>query len=119
MILESLGTIILALLIDFTLGDPKNKYHPTAWMGSIIAKLTPVLKNSSPVLEKIGGIFVIIIPSGIVGFLLVSLHFGIHLISPYQNNFPGGNYLGGGIIGYGNLRIYFVVIINTRMSLFH
>ena len=82
MILESLGTIILALLIDFTLGDPKNKYHPTAWMGSIIAKLTPVLKNSSPVLEKIGGIFVIIIPSGIVGFLLVSLHFGIHLIEP-------------------------------------
>ena len=33
MIVESLLIIGFALLLDFKLGDPKNKYHPTAWIG--------------------------------------------------------------------------------------
>ena len=80
MIIESIAALMFALLIDFSLGDPKNKFHPTSWMGSLIAKLTPVLKNSSSILEKIGGIFVILISSSIVVVLLIFLHFGIDLI---------------------------------------
>ena len=32
MILESLVIIGFALGLDFTFGDPKNRYHPTAWI---------------------------------------------------------------------------------------
>jgi len=31
--------VFFALLIDLTLGDPPNRFHPTAWMGSLIAFL--------------------------------------------------------------------------------
>ena len=73
MIIESITVIIFALLIDFTLGDPKNKFHPTAWMGSLLAKLTPIMQNSSSNLEKLGGFFLIIIASSIVISLLIIL----------------------------------------------
>lgn len=73
--------IFFALTLDFTMGDPKNKFHPTAWLGSLIAKLTPNIKNSSENLEKIGGIFIILISSGIVVSLMIFLGIGIKLIT--------------------------------------
>ncbi len=81
MIIESLSIICFALILDFTLGDPKNKYHPTAWIGKLIAKLTPVCKNSSDYLEKLGGIFLILISCSLVGSILIFLDFGINLIT--------------------------------------
>lgn len=81
MIIESITVIIFALLVDFTLGDPRNKFHPTAWMGSLIAKLTPTMKNTSGTLEKLGGIFLIIIASSIVISFLMILDLGINLIT--------------------------------------
>lgn len=81
MIVESVVVIIFALILDFTLGDPKNKFHPTAWMGSLIAKLTPLSKNSSDTLEKLGGIFLILISSCMVVSVLIFLDLGLKLIS--------------------------------------
>jgi len=81
MIIESIAIIFFALTIDFTLGDPKNKFHPTAWMGSLIAKLTPSLKNSSNTLEKLGGIILIVISSAIVASLIILLDVGINMIT--------------------------------------
>lgn len=66
MIIESVFVLFSALILDLSLGDPKNKFHPTAWIGSLIAKLTPLAKNSSESLEKLGGSFLILISSGIV-----------------------------------------------------
>ena len=56
MIVESIFVIGFAILLDFKFGDPKNKYHPTAWIGTLIAKLTPIAKNKHPMIEKFGGI---------------------------------------------------------------
>jgi adenosylcobinamide-phosphate synthase len=81
LIAESILIIFFALVLDFATGDPRNKFHPTAWIGSLIAKLTLYTKNSSENLEKIGGIFIILIPSGIVVSLLFLLSIGIKLIS--------------------------------------
>jgi len=39
MILESVVIVGFALLLDFLVGDPRTKYHPTAWMGKLIASL--------------------------------------------------------------------------------
>lgn len=81
MLAESLLIVFFALVLDFAVGDPKNKFHPTAWLGSLIAKLTPYTKNSSDNLEKLGGIFIVLISSGIVVSLMFFLDIGIKLIT--------------------------------------
>ena len=81
MILESISIVGFAILIDLIFGDPKNRYHPTAWMGILIAKFTPLAKNNNPTFEKIGGILIVIIISSIVVLLLSGLDIGISLIS--------------------------------------
>lgn len=81
MIIESITVILFALAVDFTLGDPKNKFHPTAWIGTLIAKIVPSLKNSSANLEKLGGTILILISSTIVVSLLSLLDVGINLIT--------------------------------------
>ena len=81
MIIESLSIIVFALILDFTLGDPKNKYHPTAWIGSLIGKLTPLCKDSSDSLEKLYGIILTIISCTVVGSIVTFFNFGIQLIT--------------------------------------
>ena len=81
MIIESIIILFFALAIDFTIGDPKNKFHPTAWMGSFLAKLIPSLKNSSNNLEKLGGIILIVISSTIVVSLITILDLAINFIT--------------------------------------
>ncbi|MCV0430978.1 cobalamin biosynthesis protein [Nitrosopumilus sp.] len=81
MIVESLLVISFAILIDFKFGDPKNKYHPTAWIGTLIAKFTPIAKNENYLIEKLGGVCIIVITSGIVISLLLILEMSISLIS--------------------------------------
>jgi adenosylcobinamide-phosphate synthase len=76
MIIESIFIIGLAILLDFKFGDPKNKYHPTAWIGTLIAKLTPLAKNENPSIECI-----VAITSGLVILLLFALNIGITLIT--------------------------------------
>ena len=80
MIFESICVIGFAILIDLIFGDPKNRYHPTAWIGTLIAKFTTLAKHQNPIFEKIGGVLIIIIISSIVILLLLSLDFGISLI---------------------------------------
>ena len=81
MIIESLVIVGFALILDLAFGDPKNRYHPTAWIGGFIAKLTPLGQNQNQKLEKLGGIFVVTIPVGIIITLLLTLDFGISLLS--------------------------------------
>ena len=81
MIIESLLVVGFAILLDFKFGDPKNKYHPTAWIGSLIARLTPTAKNDHTIIEKLGGVCVVGISSGVVILLLFALYTGISLIT--------------------------------------
>ncbi len=81
MIIESIAIIGFAILLDLKFGDPKNRYHPTAWIGIFIAKLTTITKNQNSTFEKIGGMIMIIIISSAVILLLSGLNFGISLIS--------------------------------------
>jgi adenosylcobinamide-phosphate synthase len=48
MLLENmLAALAGAICIDFILGDPKNKFHPVAWLGRVIQYLIPKLKQNS------------------------------------------------------------------------
>ena len=71
MILIPILIVVGAVALDFAFGDPKNKFHPTAWVGRIIAKLVPLAKSPSPTAERIGGVFVTLAASGLVIILLL------------------------------------------------
>ena len=81
MILESIVVIGLAILLDLTFGDPKNRYHPTAWIGNLIGIITTRMKNENYILEKFGGVFIVLIPVRISVIVLSSFNFSIDLIS--------------------------------------
>jgi adenosylcobinamide-phosphate synthase len=81
MILEGIIVVAFALLLDFLVGDPKTKYHPTAWMGKLIASLVPFAKNCSAKRELLGGILIVSIVVTVVSTLLVILDIGISLLT--------------------------------------
>jgi adenosylcobinamide-phosphate synthase len=81
MIFESILIVISAVILDLLVGDPKNKFHPTSWIGSLIAKLVPIIQNKSPKREKLGGIILVILLVTLVTTLLVFLDVGIQNIS--------------------------------------
>ena len=81
MILESIVVIGFAILLDLLFGDPKNRFHPTAWIGILIGSITTRMKNENYNLEKFGGIFIVLIPVCISIVVLSGLDFSIDLIS--------------------------------------
>ena len=83
MILETITVVCLALGLDFVFGDPRTRYHPTAWFGSIIASLAPLAKNSNSFCEKLGGILVVLIPIFIAVVLLTILDLGLSFETNY------------------------------------
>ena len=81
MILESIVIIGFAILLDLVFGDPKNRYHPTAWIGMLIGTTTTRMKTENYTVEKVGGIFIVLIPVCISVIILSGLNFSIDLIS--------------------------------------
>ena len=83
MIIETITIVCIAFSLDFVFGDPRNRYHPTAWIGSIIGYLTPFAKNSKTTYEKLGGIFVVMVPCFMVVMLLILLDLGFSFETNY------------------------------------
>ena len=81
MILESVVIVAFALLLDFLVGDPKTRYHPTAWIGKLIASLVPFAKSNSVRKELIGGILRVRVIVVTVCTVLVVLDIGISLLT--------------------------------------
>ena len=81
MMFESILIVISAVILDLLVGDPKNKFHPTSWIGSLIAKLVPIIQNKSPQREKLGGIILVILLTTLVTTLLVFLDVAIQNIA--------------------------------------
>jgi adenosylcobinamide-phosphate synthase len=72
-------------MLDLIFGDPKNRYHPTAWIGNFIGNLVPLFKNENVNLEKFGGILIVLISTAVVGILLIALN--LKLESIIENEF--------------------------------
>ncbi|MDA0756815.1 MAG: cobalamin biosynthesis protein [Crenarchaeota archaeon] len=81
MILESIIIIGFAILLDLVLGDPKNRYHSTAWIGNLIGIITTRMRNENQNLEKIGGIFIVLIPVSVSTIILLGLQYSINFIN--------------------------------------
>lgn len=64
---------LVALLFDLFLGDPPNRFHPTAWMGSLIAFLKRFRPQGYHLVEFVYGFFIVLTGvclTGGVAFLL-------------------------------------------------
>jgi len=81
MILESILVVLIALLIDFKFGDPRNQFHPTILIGSLIEKLVPLSKNNSPQIQKLWGIILVVIVVSVVSTSLFLLQIVIDNLS--------------------------------------
>ena len=71
MILIPIFAVILAIVLDFVFGDPKNKYHPTVWMGKLIGKFVPYARSSNSLIEKINGTVLLLSVVAIVSISLI------------------------------------------------
>ena len=69
--------ILLALILDAILGDPPNRFHPTAWMGSLIIALMRFRPHGSRAAAFFYGIFILVV--GLI--LTVSAGWGLFLLS--------------------------------------
>jgi adenosylcobinamide-phosphate synthase len=53
--------LLLAFIVDTLLGDPPNRFHPTAWMGSLIAGLMRFRPRGNRAAELFYGIFILVV----------------------------------------------------------
>lgn len=53
---ESTFILVLALVIDGVFGEPPDRFHPTVWMGNVIAFLKPRIRDRNPSAEKLNGV---------------------------------------------------------------
>src|SRR5690348_9335242 len=87
MILVLVLAVLFALSIDFAFGDPKNKFHPTVWIGTLVGKLVVIFKNNNPITEKIGGLILTISITSIVASTLYLLNITLHYLNQFDFNF--------------------------------
>lgn len=80
MIAEILLILGAAVVLDFALGDPPNRVHPTAWIGRLIGIVTPKLKSQNVVVEKVRGSVAVI---AIVSLVTLSTYYFLHFIENF------------------------------------
>lgn len=68
--------LAIGITIDFLVDDPRNRYHPVAWLGKLIEFFIPRLKdnNRSTRKEKIHGI---VFATGLVVIFFLTIHFAL------------------------------------------
>ena len=74
MILLSILAVILAIVIDLAFGDPKNKFHPTVWVGTLVGKLVPLAKDHSPKIDRCVGVILTISVTALVALVFYFLN---------------------------------------------
>lgn len=62
-------SVVLAIGLDLALGDPKNRYHPTAWIGILIGKFAPLVRSNNHMSEKLGGLVLVVSVAALVAVL--------------------------------------------------
>lgn len=80
MIMEPLLVIALAIGLDLALGDPRNRFHPTAWIGRLIGRLAPFCRGGSPASEKTSGALLVLLICGMVLLALAAVEAGMATI---------------------------------------
>ncbi|HAQ07458.1 MAG TPA: adenosylcobinamide-phosphate synthase [Bacillus bacterium] len=80
MILHHMIAIIIAVILDWFIGDPPDWPHPVKWMGSLISRLDRYLNSGSA--RKAKGIVMLTAVLFIVGSLAILLTWTFYMIHP-------------------------------------
>jgi adenosylcobinamide-phosphate synthase len=86
LILIPIIAVMIALTLDFLFGDPKNRYHPTVWMGKLIGKFIPYAKSTNPLIEKINGITLLVLVVTIVSVLVISFSSALRYMENFESS---------------------------------
>lgn len=76
MIAEFAAVLFAAILVDMAFGDPKNRYHPTAWAGRLIAAIIPRFAGRSTGMQRLGGAAAVLAPA-CAAVLLIMLFYHV------------------------------------------
>ena len=83
---EIIYILILAVVIDSVFGEPKNRFHPVAWLGKVIEMLFEndfILKNKNKLFKKIYGAaftLILMIACSFIIFEFLNLILGYQVI---------------------------------------
>lgn len=86
MILIPIIAVMLALALDFTFGDPTNRYHPTVWIGKLLGKFVPCTKSTNHLIEKINGAFLLVLVIAIVSVLVTLFSSSLKYLENFDSN---------------------------------
>ncbi|MDE1812139.1 MAG: cobalamin biosynthesis protein [Thaumarchaeota archaeon] len=86
MILIPIIAVVFALALDFLFGDPKNRYHPTVWMGQLIGKSVPYAKSKNPTTDKINGIILLVLIITIISILIALFSYSLKYLENLGSN---------------------------------
>ncbi len=67
---------VLAIALDMLVGDPPNRWHPVAWLGSIIFAFKRIIPKQGRLVPLISGIAFSLLGSMVIGsivFLIMKL----------------------------------------------
>ena len=80
--MDAIAIVLIALAIDFVIGEVPNAIHPLRWMGNILYFLDRHIKRGNPTVTKIKGflcyllVFVLFLGVAIIILAAVKHHFG-------------------------------------------
>ncbi len=77
MIILPIIAVAIAVSLDFLIGDPKNRYHPTVWIGKLIGKSVPYYRTNNPLTEKMNGAILVFLVVTIVSIPIFLFSFGL------------------------------------------
>ena len=86
MILIPIIAVMFALALDFLFGDPKNRYHPTVWMGKLIGKSVPYAKSKNPITDKINGIILLVLVITMISVLIALFSYSLKYLENLGSN---------------------------------
>lgn len=86
MILIPIIAVMFALALDFTFGDPTNRYHPTVWIGKLLGKFVPCTKSTNCLIEKINGAFLLVLVIAIVSVLVTLFSSSLKYLENFDSN---------------------------------
>ena len=87
MILVTILAVVTAIAIDFAVGDPKNKFHPTAWIGALIGKLVSIAKNDPQKSTRLSGMILTISIATLVAVILYLINAGLYSLESDKVDF--------------------------------
>lgn len=76
-------SLLIAVGLDFALGDPPTKWHPVAWLGSLVAKLEALIRRAPRLDGYLGGGVLAVVTLIVAAGAAFGVSASSHAVSPF------------------------------------